>query len=117
MKIARICVLVAAASLAPIAAIAAPKAPHTVTVEYRDLNLNDSKDVTALYDRLGSASREVCAHLESKNVNQQRLWRQCVNKTLARAVLRVNDRTLTAMHQSGQRDQAILVAQSSVLVK
>lgn len=96
--------MLAIVSCASLMSLANAADVSTVTVEYRDLNLRDSKDVAQLYGRLRVASQQVCAHLEGGNPSRKVFWQDCMSSSLTRAVDQVNSAGLTALHQRTRRE-------------
>jgi UrcA family protein len=52
-----------------------------------------------VHQRLASAAREVCRDYESRELARQRVFRQCVAASLARALAEIHDPGLTAYHE------------------
>ena len=77
---------------------AEPPQALTKIVHYGDLNLDSEQGAKALYARLRSAARQVCAPLESIELTQQRKWKACFNNAVANAVVEVNTTMLSALH-------------------
>jgi UrcA family protein len=76
------------------------KSPQYVAVPYADLNLTRVEGATALYTRLRWAAREVCASLESRELERAQLYKACVADAVATAVAKVDQPLLTAYHRA-----------------
>jgi UrcA family protein len=76
------------------------KAAQYVAVPYADLNLTRVEGATALYTRLRWAARQVCAPLESRELERAQLYKSCVADALASAVAKVDQPLLTAYHRA-----------------
>jgi UrcA family protein len=70
---------------------------HSVTVNYRDLNLSTLDGATALYRRITGAARFACGE-QGYGLFEQRHWRSCVQSAIAGAVATVNNPLLTTVH-------------------
>ena len=94
---------IAAASL--IADIASAKDDGQVStlVKFQDLDLSKSADVMRLYARLKDASHQVCYAYVTRSLHMQRLQEVCSEGALSRAVERVNEPKLTALHAAEPR--------------
>lgn len=75
----------------------------SLVVNYSDLDLSQSTDAQRLYGRLKYASKQVCWSYESRNMRMQRLQEECFEGALNRAVERVNEPKLTALHAAEPR--------------
>lgn len=96
--IAAALVAIACAACAGTAQASEPGQPLTKTVTYGDLNLNSEQGAKALYARLRFAAKEVCAPLESIEVERFMAWRACVHHAVASAVEQINRPLVTAVH-------------------
>ena len=74
---------------------------QTLLVNYSDLNLEQPKDVAVLYERIQYAARLVC-----KDVTATWIWgyhrknfNRCFQGVVNTAVMRIDNTTLTALHQ------------------
>ena len=67
------------------------------TVKFTDLNLDTQAGVEALYTRLRSAAGRVCSQTDP---TLRYAAAQCIGKSLARAVEKVNAPLLTAYYQT-----------------
>jgi UrcA family protein len=76
------------------------KSAQYVAVPYADLNLAHIEGATALYTRLRAAARQVCATLESRELERTRLFNACVADALARAVAKVDQPLLSAYYRA-----------------
>jgi UrcA family protein len=70
----------------------------TKKVTYGDLNLDNEVGAKALYNRIRSAAKEVCAPLESKELARRIYWQTCVHQAVTSAVEQVNRPMVTAVH-------------------
>ena len=83
-----------------------PSLAHSVSVNYRDLNLSTIQDAITLYERLKGAARTVCDGPMTGVVAYQE-WRSCYDAAIADAVAKVNNPLLTSLHRGSNRDAAI----------
>ena len=87
-------------------ATGAPQSPaydqQSTVVGFHDLNLANAKDVAALYLRITRAARWVCRDDDKSlhNVPKMRLWQECVDTTIERAIAEANRPALTALHRA-----------------
>jgi UrcA family protein len=84
-------------------ATAAPLSPvpqSSTVVRFHDLNLAEAQDVATLHARIARAARWVCRD-DTSVVDGAKLkhWRECVDKTIARAINDANRPALTAFHR------------------
>ncbi|MGO9592910.1 MAG: UrcA family protein [Steroidobacteraceae bacterium] len=70
----------------------------TKKVTYGDLNLDNEQGAKALYNRIRSAAKEVCAPFESKELARRIVWQTCVDHAVTSAVGQVNRPMVTAVH-------------------
>jgi UrcA family protein len=108
MKRLALTILVAAQCLSgPLAHAdpSSPDAPHVV-VHFADLDLARTEGVATLYTRLSGAAREVCAPLESRELERARRFNACVAGALAAAVAKV-DRPLLSTYYRGKLGGAV----------
>lgn len=71
----------------------------SIEVSYTDLDLADPAAASTLYARLKMASRKVCGHRPPPlGISAVREYRDCYESTLTKAVNRVNNRQLYALH-------------------
>ena len=73
---------------------------HSRVVKYDDLDINSEQGAKALYTRLRSAARIVCANLEGREIRQKLEWKSCFDQALTRSVAEVNQERVTALHRS-----------------
>jgi UrcA family protein len=94
---------IAAASL--IADIASAKENDSVStvVRYYELDLSQSADAQRLYARLKQASKQVCFTHLTRSLSMKRMQDACADEALSRAVKRVNQPQLTALHAAEPR--------------
>jgi UrcA family protein len=93
---------IGAASLIAEAATAKDEGVSTV-VNYRDLDPSRTTDAQRLYGRLKYASKQVCASYDTRSLRMQRLLEACVDEALTKAVEKVNEPQLTALHAAEPR--------------
>ncbi len=79
-------------------------------VKYGDLDLSRSADTQRLYVRLKDASKQVCGTEYTRDLRMQRLHKACYVGALNRAVERVDEPKLTALHAA---EPSIRVARKS----
>ena len=71
-----------------------------VVVRYADLNLATHEGVAHLYRRIVAAARQVCPDAPSRELRRAAVADQCRAAVVSRAVQRVNDVHLSAIHQA-----------------
>jgi UrcA family protein len=86
-------------------------AQHSVTVNYRDLNLSTLKGATTLYRRITGAARLACGD-QGYGLFEQRRWKSCVQSAIAGAVATVNNPLLRTVHsrENPQTDVTAMLA-------
>src|SRR5579871_2816738 len=72
--------------------------PHKV-VSFKDLNLSTAEGAEALYKRIRSAAREVCADPYRYDLSEFRL-QPCIDDAMSRAIAQVNSPKLTSLYQA-----------------
>jgi UrcA family protein len=74
---------------------------YATTVRFDDLNLDRKAGAETLYERLGKAARRVCGARETGSVffHNTLDWERCQADALQRAVVRIDNSHLTAIHQ------------------
>jgi UrcA family protein len=72
--------------------------PRSVTVDYRDLNMNTLAGATALYARIHGAARLVCGD-PGRNLSEQHAWDMCLKHAIEGAVSAVNSPLLTNVYR------------------
>ena len=96
--------LTACVTLAPVLAHAATgDAAPTVTVRYADLNLGTDAGSAALYARLVSAARKVCAASDIRDLGAMAAARACEQQAIANAVRDVHSPKLAAVYDARAR--------------
>jgi UrcA family protein len=85
---------------------AEPAGSHSVTVNYRDLNLSTIQGATALYQRLTRAARSVCDGPET-GVHAYQEWKSCYQAAMADAVAKVNSPLLTTLYRGPDKDSNV----------
>jgi UrcA family protein len=91
------------ASADPSQRLESPLTPDTAKiVRAADLDLTKPADIQVLYKRIRGAARTLCETEQSApwDVKRNLHRRQCFERAVARAVARVNQPALTALHQS-----------------
>jgi UrcA family protein len=68
---------------------AAEDNPPQITVKFADLNVSNPKGAAALYARIQRAARQVCPHLDARDLGATGPMDACVNKAIADAVAKV----------------------------
>jgi UrcA family protein len=81
-------------------AVAAEPDIRTVAVRYGDLDLSRDEGVRALYGRLRAAAANVCGPRTYRDLATLRLWRECRDETLGRAVGQIGNPRLAALHDT-----------------
>jgi UrcA family protein len=89
---------VGAACLAATATAQIPdsNAVRSVTVQYRDLDVNTPAGATALYGRIRGAARFVCGE-EGRSLDEKRQWQDCFDAALSQAVDSVHSPLLSTL--------------------
>jgi UrcA family protein len=68
--------------------------PLQTTVKFADLNVSNPKGAAALYARIQRAARQVCPHLDARDLMSKVPMDACVNKAIADAVAKVGQPAL-----------------------
>jgi UrcA family protein len=71
---------------------------RSVTVRYSDLDVAGTAGVNALYIRLKTAARNVCAPLAQHDLAAHRDWSRCYTDALDKAVADTGSRPVAAIH-------------------
>jgi UrcA family protein len=79
-------------------AVAAKPDVRTIAVRYGDLDLSRDEGVRVLYGRLRAAAANVCGPRTYRDLATLRLWRECRDQTLERAVGQIGNPRLAALH-------------------
>jgi len=82
-------------------AAASVDAPPSVTVRYRDLNLENQEGVANLYGRIHAAAVVVCRDVEGPQLVNRLFWTEwnsCMSHAVAKAVHDVRNENLSAYH-------------------
>jgi UrcA family protein len=95
--------VIAAASL--FASVASAKGDDGVStvVRYRDLDPSQASDAQRLYARLKYASKVVCGSYDTRGLHMKKRLDACVDEALTKAVEKVNEPQLTALHAAEPR--------------
>jgi UrcA family protein len=103
-NIARACVAALAVCSVTLSSgvAAADPSPETVTLKvfYGDLNLERPEGAAALYRRLRAAAGTVCSPVDSTQPDWLKRSEDCIRKSIAGAVAKVDNPVLTAYYQS-----------------
>lgn len=62
----------------------------------------DAVHAAQLYKQIQSAARQVCASLDSKDLDMKHQYNQCVARSVANAVAQVRSKQLNAIHLAAQ---------------
>jgi len=83
-------------------------APNKIVVDYSDLDLTNQTGLKTLYARLKYAAERACGSApESHSLDAKVGFEHCYDQALNNAVVRVNDATLTAMHNRATRKSSV----------
>ena len=82
-------------------------------IRYSQNDLAGESQVAALYQRLQSASRDVCSAHRSRYLQSVRAYRACYSSALSEAVNAVNQQSLTALHNDSVPRAAKTLVRSS----
>lgn len=75
---------------------------ESVVVQYDDLNLDSGAGIKILYSRLESAADKACGRKpDLRELRMTLEYRACYQAALDRAVEKIGNRNLQAIHQSG----------------
>jgi UrcA family protein len=86
----------------------------SVTVSFSDLDLSKPRGTATLYTRIRNAARTVCGTIDIALVEEKVNWDECVDRSIANAVAKVGDPSLTAYYLAKtHRSYAIDTAQIS----
>lgn len=91
----RAVMLLACACLATTVALA--DEPASITVKYTKADLQGPR-VVKLYNRIHTAARDLCMHLDSWQLAAHRRYEQCLDQAVTRAVAQIHSKALTAIH-------------------
>ena len=99
MKSGKFLLPVAALTLGGIAA-AGSRDVSSVVVRYGDLNLDSRAGVAGLHKRLRNAAESVCGNLNSRILELDDAYDQCVEDALTNGVAAVGNSNLSKFHAS-----------------
>jgi UrcA family protein len=71
-------------------------ASNTAVVRYSDLDLNNTRGASALYQRIRSAAYHVCRNLEGRSLESQEGYATCVHQAIEKAIVDVDRTSVTA---------------------
>ena len=81
---------------------------ESAVVRFDDLSLESSAGIKALYARLSNAAERVCGGQPNKmELRQLGAYRNCYHKALSRAVEKVGNDQLHALHQADSRSNKV----------
>ena len=73
-----------------------------IAVSYSDLNISRPEGAQVLITRMRAAARQVCGPApDQREFTFYRLYRDCVEDALSRAVVTLNDPLVTELYRSG----------------
>jgi UrcA family protein len=75
-----------------------------VTLKYDPMSLTTDRGARVLYKRLKNAAIQVCPEYASTGPFISAAVQQCRDQALARAVLKINDPRLVAVHQASAKN-------------
>jgi UrcA family protein len=86
--------------------------PPQTTVKFADLNVSNPQGAAALYARIQRAARQVCPHVDMRDLGSKGRMDACVNKAIADAVAKVGQPTLFDAYNAhhGQPIRIVLAA-------
>jgi UrcA family protein len=70
----------------------------SVTLQYRNVDLDSSQGAAAFYRRIRGAAASVCRPFESSLLESKVLWSDCYTHAIANAVESIHNQTLTDYH-------------------
>jgi UrcA family protein len=70
----------------------------SVTLQYRNTDLDSPQGVATLYRRIRGAATSVCRPFESSLLEGKVVWKECYSHAVANAVTSIHNETLTAYH-------------------
>jgi UrcA family protein len=76
-------------------------------VAYKDLNLNQPRDVARLFGRISSAADRVCGPSSYGGYPKSTVYQSCYSDAVARAVAHIDHPALTAYFQQRTSDSAL----------
>lgn len=76
-------------------------AVRSIVVDYSDLDLSRPEGAATLYRRIKAAARTACGpRPDPQRLHERRLFQDCFDQAVARAVERVDRTALSALHRS-----------------
>ena len=85
------------------AANANPDAP-SIVVQYTDQSLATDAGVSDLYRRITAAARHVCPSASIRDLHGLKQEEQCRNQAVARAISKIDNSRLAALHASHSKN-------------
>ena len=76
---------------------------RSVTVSWADLNLASPQGTQVLYKRIKAAARIACTGLEVDRVYEAPFRRTCFEEAVDKAIAKVSDPHLTALHRAAKQ--------------
>jgi UrcA family protein len=70
------------------------------TIKYTDVSVSSAQGADTLYNRIRSASEEVCSPLDHGDLSSKMHAKACMQKSIADAVRQVNQPALTAVYNA-----------------
>jgi UrcA family protein len=91
---------------------AAETDPPQITVKFADLDVSNPQGAAALYGRIQRAARQVCPHVDARDLGSKGKMDACVNKAIADAVAKVDQPALFDAYNrhNGQPIRIVLAA-------
>jgi UrcA family protein len=70
----------------------------SVVVKYSEQSLATDEGVYALYRQIKNAAKEVCPAEQTRDLKRQSLIQECRNQAIARAIRKIDNSRLAALH-------------------
>ena len=100
--------LTAVAAQADPPTVVAAKFHESVVVRYDDLNLATAAGAQALYARISAAADRACGGApDIRELRQHQSYRTCVDESVERAVKKVDNARLQALHAERRPTQSV----------
>ena len=91
---------VSVGSLASVPANAGTGNIASLTVNFADLDVSRPEGAVRLYERIRSAAVSLCGRFDSGAIGKEATFYACVNDTVARAVAKIDNASLYAVHDA-----------------
>lgn len=98
-----LCGIVSAAGIGAASAAASDEDAPSVVVKYRSENLLTDSGARTVYRKIVSAAEQVCPQNPGSRIPSQAV-RECRVQSIARAVMKINNSKLAAIHDSASRN-------------